>query len=282
MLLKHQSGCLGEVIGRLCGGLELLEQGQRLAAHSRLHHGQLMQPGAAEDGLEPNAGGSNSALPTGTPQRSLQLWTSQAGRLSWSRCDRQHSTGIRMRQATRTAALEGFHKRGVVLAQQGAELVGDLLSVPDGILLSASEHGDGLSQFRVGWQGPMRGPVGAQNVGQQLSVDPVRLCPRHAMPLTIPCHRQRIDRVHLSSGATQTRHHQTARCLNGDRNGLDLVVAVLGQEREQQLIAEGVVIDPPLRQHHTGLVDQCHVIVIFRPVNPTDTGTGSILPRMGK
>jgi hypothetical protein len=35
--------------------------------------------------------------------------------------------------------------------------------------LSASQHGDRLSQFRVGWQGPMRGPVGAQNVGQQLS-----------------------------------------------------------------------------------------------------------------
>ena len=38
MLLKNESGCLGEVIGRLGGGLELLEQGQRLTAHSLLHH----------------------------------------------------------------------------------------------------------------------------------------------------------------------------------------------------------------------------------------------------
>src|SRR6266508_120322 len=158
-----------------------------------------MQPGAAEDGLEPNAGGCDSTLSTGSPQRSLQLWPSQAGSLSWSRRDRQNGASIRMRQTTGPAVLEGFQKRGVVLAQQGSELVGDLLVVSDGILLSASQHGDGLSQLRVGWQGPMRGPVGAQNVGQQLSVDTVGLSPRHAMPLTVSRHRQRIDRVQDNS-----------------------------------------------------------------------------------
>ena len=76
-----------------------------------------------------------------------------------------------MRQATRTAALKSFDECRVVLAEQRAELVGDLLAVPDGILLSARQHGDGLRQLRVGWQWPMRGPVGAQNVGQQLSVN---------------------------------------------------------------------------------------------------------------
>ena len=86
-----------------------------------------MQPGAAEDRLEPNAGGCNCALPAGSPQRSLQLWPSQAGGLSWSRRDRQNSASIRMRQTTGPAVLEGFQKRGVVLAQQGAELVGDLM-----------------------------------------------------------------------------------------------------------------------------------------------------------
>ncbi len=67
-----------------------------------------------------------------------------------------------MCQSTRPTALEGFQKRGVVLAQQGAELVGDLL---------------------------------------------VRLGARHIMPLTVARHRQRIDRVHLSSGATKTGNH---------------------------------------------------------------------------
>ena len=116
----------------------------------------------------------------------------------------------------------------------------------------------------------MRGPVRAQNVGQQLGVDAVGLGPRHAMPLTVPCHRQRIDRVHLASGATQTGDHQTVRCLNSDGNGLDLVVTVLSQEREQQLIANCVVIDPPLRHHDAGLIDEGHVVVIFSPVDPTE------------
>ena len=45
---------------------------------------------------------------------------------------------------------------------------------------------------------------------------------------------------------------------------------MLGQEREQQLIASGVVIDPPLRQHNAGLVDESHVVVILSPVDPTE------------
>ena len=45
---------------------------------------------------------------------------------------------------------------------------------------------------------------------------------------------------------------------------------MLGQEREQQLIADGVVIDPPLRQYDAGLVDECHVVMILSPVDPTE------------
>ena len=115
MLLKDESGCLGEVIGRLGGGLELLKQGQRLVTHRILNQLQLMQPGAAEDRLEPNAGGGNSTLSAGAPQRGLQLWTSQAGGLSWSRRDRQNSASIRMRQTTRTTALKSFDERRIVL-----------------------------------------------------------------------------------------------------------------------------------------------------------------------
>src|SRR6266511_3795156 len=96
MLLKDESGCLGEVIGRLSGGLELFEQCQRLVTHRMLNQLRLMQPGASEDRLESNAGGSNSTLPAGAPKRGLQLWPSQAGGLSWSRRDCQDGAGIRM------------------------------------------------------------------------------------------------------------------------------------------------------------------------------------------
>jgi hypothetical protein len=118
MLLKDESGYLGKVIGRLGGRLKLLQQGQRLAPHSFLNHWQLMQPGATEDRLEPNAGGRNPALPAGAPKRGLQPWTSQASGLSWSRRDRQDSASIRMCQATRTAALKSFDECRIVLTQQ--------------------------------------------------------------------------------------------------------------------------------------------------------------------
>src|SRR5258707_320463 len=118
MLLKDESGCLGEVIARLVSGLELLAQGQRLVTHRIFNQLQLMQPGAAEDRLEPNAGGGNSTLPTSAPKRGLQLWTSQAGGLSWSRRNCQDGAGIRMRQSTRPAALKSFDECWIVLTQQ--------------------------------------------------------------------------------------------------------------------------------------------------------------------
>jgi hypothetical protein len=43
---------LGEVIGSLASGLELSEQGQRLAAQGGLDQWQLVRPAAAEDQLE--------------------------------------------------------------------------------------------------------------------------------------------------------------------------------------------------------------------------------------
>ena len=91
---------------------------ERLATHRLLDRRKLTQRCTAEDGLEPNAGGGDSTLPTGSPKRGLQLWTSQAGGLSWSRCDRQQRASIRMGQATRPAVLKGFDECRIVLAQQ--------------------------------------------------------------------------------------------------------------------------------------------------------------------
>lgn len=45
---------------------------------------------------------------------------------------------------------------------------------------------------------------------------------------------------------------------------------MLSQQLEQELIAESVVSDPSLRQHDTGLVDECDVVVVFSPVDPTE------------
>jgi len=118
MLLKDESGCLGEIIGSLGGCLELLEQRQGLRSHRLLNHRQLAQRCMAEDGLEPNAGGGNPTLPAGSPQRRTQLCTGHASGLSWSRCDGQNDTGIRMRQTTGPSVFERLNKRRVVLLEQ--------------------------------------------------------------------------------------------------------------------------------------------------------------------
>jgi hypothetical protein len=169
MLLKDDSGRLSEVIGRLGGGLELLEQGERLAAHRLLNHWQLAQRCTTVDRLEPNSGSGDATLASGSPQRSTQSWPGQAGGLGRCWRDGKNGTRVRMRQTTGPSVFERLHKRRVVLVEQRAELVSNLLAVPGGVLLRARQYGNGLRQLRVYWQWTMRRPVRAQNVGQQLA-----------------------------------------------------------------------------------------------------------------
>ena len=70
---------------------------------------------------------------------------------------------------------EGGEDGRVVLAQQRAQLVVRAGAVPDRVLLGAGEHGDRLGQFGVGGQRPVRGQVGAQDVGQHQRVAGVGL-----------------------------------------------------------------------------------------------------------
>ena len=65
---------------------------------------------------------------------------------------------------------EGGQEGGVVLAQVGAELVVRGDPVPDGVLLGAGQHRDGLGELAVGRQRPVRVHVGAQDVGQDQGI----------------------------------------------------------------------------------------------------------------
>jgi hypothetical protein len=58
--------------------------------------------------------------------------------------------------------MEGLESGWVVLAQVGAESVDHLGLVPDRVLMSASQHGDGLDGFAVDGQRPVGGYVGAR------------------------------------------------------------------------------------------------------------------------
>lgn len=68
--------------------------------------------------------------------------------------------------AGRWSRTHGFQGRRVALAQQGTELVGELLPVPQGVLLCAGEDGDRSGEIGVVGQEPVDVHVGAQDVGQ--------------------------------------------------------------------------------------------------------------------
>jgi hypothetical protein len=118
VLLKDGSRGVGQIVSRLGGSFELLEQGQGLLTHCGFHQRQLMQPGAPKDDLQPNTGGRDTPLPTCAPQGGLQPRARQAGGLGGSRRERQHRACVRMCQTARTLALEGFDERRIVLTEQ--------------------------------------------------------------------------------------------------------------------------------------------------------------------
>ena len=59
------------------------------------------------------------------------------------------------------------------------------------------------------------------------------------------------------------------RCFDGHRNGVLLSVAVLGEQPEQQLIAEAVVGDAPSCQHDADVIHNGDVVMVLGPVDAT-------------
>lgn len=66
--------------------------------------------------------------------------------------------------------------------------------------MGAGQYGDGLGQFTVGGQSAMQVGVDAKNVGQGDGVGLIGLRPRHRVPFAVAGGRQRVDRIHGSTG----------------------------------------------------------------------------------
>jgi hypothetical protein len=113
---KWATVALGEVVGGLAGGLQLLEQGQRLPAHGRFDERRLVQRGLAEDGPQAAARCGDPPLAAGTRQGHRQLPSRQAGRLGRRRSRGQERPRSGVGQPTGPAILEGCEERRVVLA----------------------------------------------------------------------------------------------------------------------------------------------------------------------
>ena len=138
---------------------------------------------------------------------------------------------------------EGGQEAGVVLAQVGAQLVVRAGARPDGVLLGAGQHRDGLGELGVGGQRPVRVGVGAQDVRQHDRVAVVGFAARDRVPVPVAGHGHRVDRVDLPAGGAQAGGQQPARGLDRHRDRVIGAVAVLGEQFQQRGQPGRVVAD---------------------------------------
>ena len=229
-----------------------------------------MQPSAAEDQLEALDLDFDVALATTPDERGPQLGAGQPGGAGWGGRSRQDRACVRARQATWSHVLEGLQEGGVVLPEQRAELIGQLLSAPDRILVGAGQDGDRLGSLGVDGQAAVGRAVGTEDIGQQHSIGLVRLHARDTVALAIAGHGQWIDGIDGSPGGPQARHQQAARGLDRDRNGVFRVIALLSEQPEQLLIAIPIVRDALTGQQGASLINEGDVVVILRPIDPAE------------
>lgn len=140
---------LGEVVSGCAGGLQLPQQGEHLLTERVLDQRRLVSVVAAED-LQHSVGlGLDAPSAAGSLECGTELSARQQARAGRSRRDGEDGAGFGPAEAVGPDG-EGLQGGWVVLAQQRAELVGQLLPVPDRILLGSGEHGDGLGEVADG------------------------------------------------------------------------------------------------------------------------------------
>ncbi|WP_232836054.1 hypothetical protein [Actinocorallia populi] len=140
------SGCWGEGLGRglgklvngLAGGVELEDQGQGLRAEGVLDHRQLPRLRLAEDLVQPVGPGLEVPFPARAAQDGDEPLLGQLRGPVRGRRDGQDGAGLPAGQAD-VLQLERREGRRKVLAQERAELVGELLPVPGGVLLAPAK-----------------------------------------------------------------------------------------------------------------------------------------------
>ncbi len=99
--------------------------------------------------MEPCGLGGDATGAPGAPEQPLELGHGQLG--GRGRVGGGGQDGASLGAGDSAACVgKGGEEAGVVLPQMGAELVVRGGARPDGVLLGAGEHGDGLDEFGVG------------------------------------------------------------------------------------------------------------------------------------
>jgi hypothetical protein len=150
----------------------------------------LVQLLGAQAGQDRRGGDVELALAPGSTQRSPYSGHGQLGRRGRGRGEQQDLDGDGKGQIG-----ERGQRGRVVLAEQRADLVGDLLAIPDGVLVGACEDPYSFGEFGVGGQRSVRVGVGAQDVGQHERIAGVGLGPADRVAVAVAGHGQRVDRI---------------------------------------------------------------------------------------
>ena len=113
--------------------------------------------------------------------------------------------------------------------------------------------------------------IDAKNVRQRHRIGVVGLRASHRRPLPVTRHGHRVDREHRPSTATQSRHQQSARGLDRDRNRVLGAVARVGKHPGQSGEPRRVVADA-LSGHQLAIaIDDRDVVMPFSPVDSAET-----------
>lgn len=247
VLREHLLYRLREIVSCGAGGFQLNEEGEHLLAEGVLDQQRLVGPVGPEDVTDAVGFRLDATLAAGPLEGGLELGAGHPRGPDGGRCGLHELAGFGAAEAVGPGR-EGVQSGGVVLPQQGTELVGELLPVPQRVLLSASEHGDRAAEVGVVGQRPVGVHVGAQDVRQHQGVTGVGLFARDAVPVAVAGRGHRVDRVHLPLAGPQHRHQQTTGRLDRHRDRVVFGVAVLGEQLDQDLVASGVIGNVPLGQ----------------------------------
>ena len=200
------------------------------------------------------------------------------GGLGRGGCGGQDGAGVAAGQPTLGQLGERGQRGRVEVFEQVADLVADLLARPHRVLLGAGQHPDGLGQFGVGGQRPVRVGIGAHDVGQQHRVGGIGFGPRHRIAGPVPRGRQRVDRIDHPAGFAQGGHPQAAVGFDPHRDRMRGAVAGLGQQRQQRREPGRVVADPSARHHTPVVVDDGDVVMFCGPIDSAIQAQGVITP----
>ena len=179
----------------------------------------------------------------------------------------EHGAGVAACQAALGLSGERVKRGRIKLLEQRAELVAQLLTGPDRVLLCSRQHPHRLGQLGVDRQRPVRVGVGAHDVGQHHRVRGVGLRARNLVPGPVTRRRERVDCIDGAAGGAQRGNKQSVVGFDAHRDRVHGGVPGLGEQVQQTREPGRVVTDPGLHDHGSGVVDDGDIVVGFGPVD---------------